>query len=79
MFHREILVGEFFSIDALATGSIAFREVAALAHEPRNDSVEFTAFVAEALLPGTQSTEILYENEKKTTVGVNDMKSSFQL
>jgi len=55
----EVLIGELLAIDGLATGAIASSEVATLQHELRNDSVELAALVAEALLAGAESTEVL--------------------
>jgi hypothetical protein len=62
----EVLIGELVAIDRLATSAITAGEVATLAHELRNDTVELGALVvqwlaalAHALLAGAQSTEVL--------------------
>ena len=46
----EVLVGELLAIDGLAAAAISSGEVATLAHEVRDDTVERGALVAEALL-----------------------------
>ena len=55
----KVLILEFVAIDGFATGPILVREVAALAHEARDDAVEGRAGIAEALLAGAQRTEVL--------------------
>jgi len=55
----EVLIGELLSIDALAAGAVAAREVTALAHEVGDDTVESRSLVTETLLASAQSTEVL--------------------
>jgi len=55
----EVLVLELVSVDGLAAGSVVVGEVAALAHEVGDDAVEGGVGVAEALLAGAQSAEVL--------------------
>lgn len=55
----EVLIGELVAIDGLAASAIVVGEIAALAHEVWNDSMETGALVTKALLAGAQSTEIL--------------------
>jgi len=55
----EILVGELFAVDGLAAGAVAAGKVASLAHEAGNDAVEGGPRIAEPLLPGAESAEVL--------------------
>merc|ERR1711887_9741 len=55
----EILVGELFAVDGLAAGAVAAGKVASLAHEAGNDAVEGGPRIAESLLPGAESAEVL--------------------
>ena len=55
----EVLVGELLAVDGLATGAVAAGEVTALEHELGDDAVESGALVAEALLAGAESSEVL--------------------
>jgi hypothetical protein len=55
----EVLVGELFTVDRLATSAVTTREVAALKHELWDDAMEFAARIAEALLAGAQGAEVL--------------------
>jgi len=55
----EVLVRELVSVDRPSTGAVATGEVTTLRHELRDDTVELGAGVAEALLAGAQSTEVL--------------------
>lgn len=66
MHSLEILIFEFFTIDALATGAIALCEVAALDHEALDDAVEGGTLVvqrlsrvANALLACAERAEVL--------------------
>ena len=59
MLENEVLVVECAAVDALASGAVALGEVAALAHELRNDAVKRAAFVAEALLVSAQLAKVL--------------------
>ena len=40
MLQLEVFVSKLFSVDALAAGAIVIGEVASLAHETRNDTME---------------------------------------
>ena len=55
----EVLVGELLAVDGLATRAVTAGEVTTLEHELRDDSVEGRTLVAEALLAGTESSEVL--------------------
>lgn len=55
----EVFVLELVTIDGFATSAIVLREVTALTHEVRDNTVEGAAFVAKPLLTGTQCTEVL--------------------
>lgn len=59
MFEGEVLVGELLTVDALASGAVLLGEVTTLEHELRNDTVEWGAGVAETLLAGAESAEVL--------------------
>ena len=59
MLQLEVLVSELLAEDGLAAGAIVVGEVAALAHELRDDAVERAVLETEALLSSTQSAEIL--------------------
>ena len=54
----EVLILELVSVDGLASGSVVVLEVATLAHEIRNHTVEGGTLVAEALLSGAESAEV---------------------
>ena len=63
----EVLVGELLSIDGLAAGSVAVREVSSLNHEVGDDAVEDGSLVVErlsrlanSLLSCAQSTEVFH-------------------
>mmetsp|Transcript_65449 Transcript_65449/g.80130 ORF Transcript_65449/g.80130 Transcript_65449/m.80130 type:complete len:235 (-) Transcript_65449:200-904(-) len=55
----EAFIFEFLSIDRLAACAVVIGEVATLAHEVRDDSMEGALLVAEALLPSAQRPEVL--------------------
>ena len=55
----EVLVGELLSVDGLATSAVTTGEVTTLEHEVGDDAVERGALVAEALLAGAESAEVL--------------------
>jgi hypothetical protein len=62
----EVLIVEFHAVDGLAASAVASGEVATLSHELSNDSVEAAALVveglaglADALLTGAESSEVL--------------------
>merc|ERR1711976_395131 len=50
----EVLVLELVAVDGLASGSVSSGEVATLAHEVRDDTVEGGSLVAVSLLAGAQ-------------------------
>lgn len=55
----EILILKFAPVYALATGTISGCEIASLAHEAGNNSVELGTFVSKSLLSSAQRTEVL--------------------
>lgn len=55
----KILVLELVAIDRLATSAVVVGEVAALAHEVWNDTMERAVLEAEALFACAQCTEVL--------------------
>lgn len=59
MLQLEVLVFELLAVDGLAPGTVVVGEVASLAHEAGDDSVEDGALVAESLLPRAESAEVL--------------------
>merc|ERR1711875_178206 len=54
----EVLVGEFGPVDGLASSAVPPREVTALNHKARNDSVKDAIIEAKAFLPSAESTEV---------------------
>jgi hypothetical protein len=54
-----VILYSLTSVDRLAAGSVAAGEVASLAHELGDHSVELAALVAEALLASAKSAEVL--------------------
>lgn len=54
----EVLILELVAVDGLASGAVVVLEIATLAHEVRNHTVEGGILVAEALLSGAESTEV---------------------
>jgi len=55
----EVLVLELVTVDGLAPGAISSGEVATLAHEVGDDTVEGGSLVAVSLLAGAQGAEVL--------------------
>lgn len=55
----EVLVGELVAIDRFATSAITLGEVTTLDHKLLDNTVEGGTLVAEALLPGSESAEVL--------------------
>jgi len=55
----EVLVGEFVAVDRLAASAVVVREIATLAHETGNDSVEAGSGISEALFSGAEGAEVL--------------------
>jgi hypothetical protein len=58
VFQAEVFILELASIDGLSTSSIASSEVATLAHEVVDHTVEGGSLVAKTFLSGAQSTEV---------------------
>lgn len=54
----EVLIFELVSVDGLSSSSVMVLEIATLAHEVRNDTVESGSLVTEALLSGAESAEV---------------------
>lgn len=59
MLQLEVFVLELGAVDALAAGAVMVGEIAALAHEVRDNPVEGRSLIAEPLLSGAQGTEVL--------------------
>ena len=55
----EVLILELVAVDGLSSSAVVVGEVTALAHEVGDDPVEGAALVAEALLAGAESTEVV--------------------
>jgi hypothetical protein len=55
----EVLVLELVSIDGLSASAVVVGEVATLAHEVGDDTVEGGALVSVSLLAGAQGAEVL--------------------
>ena len=55
----QVLVLELVAVDGFAASAVVVGEVAALAHEVRNDAVEAGALETEALLAGAERAEVL--------------------
>jgi hypothetical protein len=58
VFQLEILISEFFAVDALAAGSVVISEVASLKHELGDDAVESRSFITETFFFGTKEPEV---------------------
>ena len=56
---HKIFIVKLVAVDRFATGAVVVGEVASLAHEPRNDTVERRAFVAEARLASAELSKVL--------------------
>merc|ERR1712216_769283 len=54
----EVLILKLGAVDRLAASAVVVREVTALAHEVRNDTVEAGALETEALLAGAERAEV---------------------
>lgn len=54
----EVFIFEFVAIDGFAACSIVVGEIAGLAHEIWNDTMECWALVTETFFTGTQCTEV---------------------
>ncbi len=59
MLQHKVFISKLLSVDALAAGAIAPREIATLAHELRYDTMKRAAFEAEAFLLCTKGAEVL--------------------
>lgn len=59
MSQLKVLVLEPGAVDGFSTGAIVVGEVTTLAHEVRNHPVKTAILVAETLLSGTKSAEVL--------------------
>lgn len=75
MLLHEVLVLELGPVDRLATGAVSGGEVAALAHEAGDDSVESRALVVQglpapsgSLLSGAKSSEVLRRSRRRVGV-----------
>ncbi len=55
----EVLVLEFVAINRLAASAVLVGEVATLAHEVRDDTVERAALIAKTLLASAESAKVL--------------------
>lgn len=55
----EVLICKLVAIDGLSSGSVVVGEIATLAHKTWDDAVEAGSLVAESLLPGAESAEVL--------------------
>lgn len=55
----KVFIGEFFSVNGFATGTILPGKVASLAHELGNNTVERAALEAKSLLSSAQGAEVL--------------------
>ena len=60
MLQYEVLICKLIAIDALAASAIVVDDVTALAHEVRNDAVEYGVLEAISYLASTQTTEVLW-------------------
>ena len=58
MFKRENLIFKLVSVDTLATSTILIGKVTTLAHKLWDNTMEWTALVAETFLAGAQRSEI---------------------
>lgn len=63
VFEDKVLIVKFLPVDGLAPSAVVVREIAALAHELRDDAVEATSLEAKALLVGAQASEILWHGD----------------
>ena len=59
MLQGEVLILELGAVDGLSTSSVVVGEVASLAHEVWNDTVECGSLVAKTFFSGAQGTEVL--------------------
>ena len=64
MLQVEVLIFKLGAIDALAASAILVGEVTALAHEIRDDTMEYGALEAISFLASTQSTEVLWRRKR---------------
>lgn len=66
MLEAEVLVLEAVAVDGPPAGAVVVSEVASLAHEVGDHSVEDAALVAEPLLARTQRTEVLCSTDAQS-------------
>uniref|UniRef100_A0A7S2V998 Uncharacterized protein n=1 Tax=Entomoneis paludosa TaxID=265537 RepID=A0A7S2V998_9STRA len=55
----EVFILELIAVDGLSTSTVVVGEIASLAHELRDDTVERRSLVSKSLFPSTQGTEVL--------------------
>lgn len=67
MFQSEVFVVKLATVDGFASGAVVLSEVATLAHEVGDDTVEGGALVAEALLADAQRPEVLSRTRNDIT------------
>ena len=76
MLQLEVLVLELVAVDGLASSAVSSGEVATLAHEVGDDTVEGGSLEAVSLLAGAQGAEVLIglgddvSSQLKLTIGV---------
>ena len=58
MLKFEVLILEFLSVNRFAPGTVVLGEITSLKHELWNDSVEDCSLISEAVLSGTELSEI---------------------
>ncbi len=61
MLQLEVLILKLSPINALSSGAIVVCEIASLAHEIGNDSVEGAAFVPKPFLSSAEGAEVFWE------------------
>ena len=69
----EVLIWEAVAVDGFASKAVTHGDITTLEHELRNHSVEWGPFVAEALLTGTEGSEVLgglWNNLESTLVWI---------
>lgn len=70
MFQDKVLIIKLLAVDGLAAGAVVVSEVASLAHELRNNTVEAAALVAKAFFMSAQAAEVLYRKYKNIIITV---------
>jgi hypothetical protein len=86
MLELEVFVFELLPVDALTTGSIARGKVTTLNHERLDDTVELGSLIeqglsllANTLLTGTESSEVLRSLGRDVRVEFHDHASNWRL